>query len=93
MTSNSTDNGESPLEFPCQFPIKVMGRQAADFDARVVAIVGRHVDNIDTVAVKTRPSSNGNYVSVTITIEAHSRDQLDAIYLDLTACPDFLMVL
>lgn len=93
MTEQTDNSGDTVLEFPCHFPIKVMGRQSADFDAQVVAIVRRHVRDLAESAVSSRASRNGNYLSVTVTIEAHSRAQLDAIYLDLTSCPDFLMVL
>lgn len=84
---------ESLLEFPCQFPIKVMGRQSENFDAIVVEIVRRHAPDIHEGAVTTRPSKAGNYLSVTVVIEAQSREQLDAIYLGLTACPEVLMAL
>jgi putative lipoic acid-binding regulatory protein len=84
---------ESLLEFPCQFPIKAMGKHSDDFDAIVVEIVRRHVPDILEGAVTTRPSKGGNYLSVTVMIEAHSREQLDAIYMGLTACPDVLMAL
>ncbi|MBD9357805.1 YbeD family protein [Methylomonas albis] len=84
---------ESLLEFPCQFPIKAMGKHRDDFDAIVVEIVRRHVPDILEGAVTTRPSKAGNYLSVTVMIEAHSREQLDAIYMGLTACPDVLMAL
>ncbi len=84
---------ESLLEFPCQFPIKVMGKHVDNFDLLVVEIVRRHVVDIHEGAVSTRPSKAGNYLSVTVTIEAHSREQLDAIYMSLTACPEVLMAL
>ncbi|OQW79264.1 MAG: transcriptional regulator [Proteobacteria bacterium ST_bin11] len=84
---------ESLLVFPCQFPIKAMGKHSDNFDAIVVEIVRRHVPDIQEGAVTTRPSKGGNYLSVTVMIEAHSREQLDAIYMGLTACPDVLMAL
>ncbi|QWF71374.1 DUF493 domain-containing protein [Methylomonas paludis] len=84
---------ESLLEFPCQFPIKVMGKSHADFDAMVVEVVRRHVDDISEGAVTSRPSKAGNYTAVTVVIEATSRAQLDAIYMELTACPEVLMAL
>ncbi len=74
----------SPLTFPCQYPIKVLGYWADDFDALVLQIVRRHVPDLGEGAVRSRVSRGGRYVSVTVTIEARSRDQLDAIYRDLT---------
>jgi putative lipoic acid-binding regulatory protein len=84
---------ESLLVFPCQFPIKAMGKSREDFDAVVVEIVRRYVDDIQEGAVTSRPSRDGNYTAVTIMIEATSREQLDAIYQELTDNPDILMAL
>lgn len=84
---------DSPFEFPCLFPIKAMGKNIPDLDAIVVAIVRRHVDDLSENAVKTRPSKGGNFVSITVEVKAQSKAQLDAIYMDLTACPDILMSL
>lgn len=84
---------QSLLEFPCQFAIKAMGLSRDDFDAIVVEIVRRHVDDLHEGAVTTRPSSGGKYTAVTVMIEATSRAQLDAIYQALTDSPDVLMAL
>lgn len=84
---------ESLLEFPCQFAIKAMGKSRDDFDAIVVEIVRRHVEDIREGAVTSRPSKAGTYVSVTVMIEATSRAQLDAIYQSLSDHPDVLMAL
>lgn len=84
---------ESLIEFPCQFPIKAMGKTRDDFDAIVVEIVRRHVGDIREGAVSSRPSKAGTYTSVTVVIEATSREQLDAIYQGLTDHPDVLMAL
>lgn len=84
---------ESLFEFPCDFPIKAMGKNGADFDAIVVEIVRRHVSDIREGAVTTRSSKAGTYLSVTVMIEATSREQLDAIYQSLTDHPEVLMAL
>ena len=84
---------ESPFEFPCQFPIKAMGKNIPDLDAIVVAIVRRHVDNLSENAVRTRTSKGEKFISITVEIEAQSKAQLDAIYMDLHACPDIVMTL
>jgi uncharacterized protein len=73
------------LEFPCAFPIKAMGRADADIAEVVVEIVRRHAPGLDETRVTLRPSSGGKWVAVTLTIEATSKAQLDAIYSDLTA--------
>lgn len=84
---------ETLFEFPCQFPIKAMGRVDIELDLLVIEIIGRHAPNIDPAAVKTRPSKDGNFMSVTVTIEATSKRQLDAIYQDLTDHPLVLVAL
>ena len=84
---------ESLLEFPCEFPIKAMGRSEDDFDALVVGIVRKHCPDLLEGAVKSRLSKEGNYVSVTVTIRAQSRTQLDRIYMDLSAHEKILMAL
>jgi putative lipoic acid-binding regulatory protein len=84
---------ETLLEFPCQFPVKAMGRTDLELDLLVIAILRRHVDNINENAVTTRPSKDGNYIAVTVVIEASSKQQLDAIYQDLTDHPHILMAL
>ena len=84
---------ETLLEFPCQFAIKAMGKSSDNFDAIVVEIVRRHVEDIREGAVTSRPSKAGTYISVTVMIEATSRAQLDAIYQGLTDHPDILMAL
>lgn len=81
------------LEFPCDFPLKVMGRAESDFDALVVAIVRRHVEDLREGAVSSRESRKGNYVSVTVTIQAESQAQLDSLYHELSAHERVLMVL
>ncbi len=81
------------LEFPCHYPIKAMGRQDAGLIDSVCKIIERHAPEIPAEAVKTTPSSKGRFVSVTITITAQSRAQLDAIYADLQAHDDVLAAL
>jgi putative lipoic acid-binding regulatory protein len=80
-----SDQQETPFEFPCAFPIKAMGRAASGFDLLVVEIVRRHAPGLEEGAVRVRESSGGKWVSVTVTVQAESKDQLDAIYRDLTA--------
>lgn len=84
---------ESPLQFPCEFPIKAMGKNDCDLDMVVVEIVRRHVPDLAEGAVKSRPSAQGRYVSVTVVVNATSREQLDAIYQDLVDCESVIMAL
>jgi len=86
-------DGESLIEFPCRFPIKVMGRDQSEFQAHVLQIISAHIDDIAAADVSIRPSKNGNFLSVTVTIDAHSQEQLDRIYRTLSASDQVLYVL
>lgn len=79
------------LQFPCSYEIKAMGVDDGYFEALVVRIVKRHCDAIQRDSLRTRASRNGRYVSVSLTITARDREQLDAIYDDLTADARVLM--
>ena len=81
------------LEFPCRYEVKAMGKYDALFETRVHKIVGRHLGDVPIVQTVTRESTGGRYVSVTCTIEAISREQLDSIYLDLHSEVDVLVTL
>ena len=81
------------LEFPCRYEIKAMGRCDMLFETRVHDIVGRHLGGVPIIQTVTRESTGGRYVSVTCTIEAISRAQLDSIYLDLHSEIDVLVTL
>lgn len=84
---------DSLFQFPCDFPIKVMGRALPDFTEQVVNIVGNHVPYLPDHAISSTVSKNGNYISVTVLITATSRAQLDDIYRELSACESVLMAL
>ena len=83
----------SALTFPCAFPIKVMGRTQTGFAQAVVAVVQKHAPDFDPATLEMRASRAGNYLSVTATIQATSRAQLDDLYRDLTSHPMVTMVL
>jgi putative lipoic acid-binding regulatory protein len=81
------------LEFPCAFPLKIMGRADGALAEAVLGIVRRHAPDFDGGTMETRVSSGGNYVSLTCTIEATSRAQLDALYRELSGHPAVKVVL
>ncbi len=85
--------GESLLVFPCAFPIKIMGLTQDAFAQTIVAIVQRHAPDFDPRTLEMRASSAGKYLSLTCTIQARSRDQLDALYRELSSHPMVTMVL
>ena len=86
-------NNPSPLQFPCDFPIKAMGHSAADFQSLVTAIVSRHAPDVDPNTLRVQASRHGRYQSVTLTIRARSREQLDALYRELSGHERVLMAL
>lgn len=86
-------SGPQPLQFPVEFPIKVMGRGDGELRAVTRAIVERHTGVLADERIRTRTSGDGNFLALTYTILATSREQLDAIYRELSACELVLMAL
>lgn len=84
---------ESPLTYPCDFPIKVMGRREAGFAQSVMEIVLKHAPDFQPATMEMRPSRQGKYISLTVTVQAQSREQLDALYRELCDHPAVVMVL
>ena len=84
---------DSPLEFPCHFPIKVMGSTSGLFKVTVIEIVKKHIPELVDDHITERPSSNNKYSSLTITVHVTSREQLDNIYRELHASEHVLMSL
>lgn len=84
---------ESLLSFPCAFPIKVMGRREDGFAQAVLEITLRHAPDFRSETLEMRTSRNGRYLSLTVTVEARSRQQLDGLYAELSGHPMVMMVL
>lgn len=84
---------ESVIEFPCEFPIKLMGHNTPEYLATCRELVEKHAGPVEDDKVKVAPSSNDRFASVTVTINAKSQEQLDAIYQDATDHEDVLMAL
>jgi putative lipoic acid-binding regulatory protein len=87
------ESGQTLLEFPTPFPIKIMGRRESGFAQSVMEIVLRHAPDFQPATMEMRPSRQGTYISLTVTIEARSREQLDALYRELCDHPSVVMVL
>jgi uncharacterized protein len=84
---------QSLIEYPSAFPIKVMGAQVEGFEDAMVA-VARHFDPaFDTASIERRPSKGGNYLGLTLTVTATSREQLDELYRTLSTHPMVKVVL
>ena len=83
----------SPLVFPTDYPVKVVGRADDGFRARIHAIVLRHAPALDAERVTERPSANGKYISISYVLHAESRAQVEALIADLKACEGVMMLL
>jgi putative lipoic acid-binding regulatory protein len=88
-----SDSLQTVLQFPCTFPLKAMGYNTDAFESVVIEIVRRHVPDLDADAISSRVSAGSKYRSVTATFTAHSREQLDALYSELSSHEQILMVL
>ncbi|MEN8213489.1 MAG: DUF493 domain-containing protein [Pseudomonadota bacterium] len=87
------DPHQEIMQFPCEIAVKAMGRADGDFEAIVVGIVRRHVPDLGEGSVSCRTSRGGNYLAVTVRVNATSREQMDALYRELSAHDAVTMVL
>lgn len=97
-----TDNGEladnneahsSPLTFPCDFVVKIMGKTSESFEADMFALVHQHFPDITANSITKRQSKDGNYTALTITVHVKFKDELDALYHELSANEAVLVAL
>ena len=84
---------ETLLTFPCEFPIKMIGRDTPEFHSTARMLVENHTGPLADDAIKSSLSRNGRFVSITVTVNAESQQQLDDIYRDVTSHEDVLMAL
>jgi putative lipoic acid-binding regulatory protein len=81
------------VEYPCDFPIKILGHTRAGFAQAILEVVRRHAPEFDGAAMEMRSSKRGKYLSLTCVIRANSREQLDGLYRELCDHPMVVMVL
>ena len=93
MSEEIITNEELGMEFPCHFPLKVMGTNNDTFENDIVMIVRKHVPKLGEAAVSSKPSKTGKYLALTITFTADSKAQLDDLYREINAHPDVKMTL
>ena len=86
-------NDESLLKFPCPFPVKMMGRDTPEFRETARSLIEKHTGPVSDTAINDALSRKGNFVSITITVNALSQEQLDDIYRDVSSHEDVLMAL
>lgn len=88
-----TDREDTLLEFPCDFPIKMMGRDRDSFRKAAISVIETHAGKLEDEAISTSSSRKGNFISITVTIRARSQQQLDDIYQALTDHEEILVAL
>lgn len=84
---------DSLIEYPCDFPVKILGHTQAGFAQAILEVVRRHAPEFDSATVEMKTSKKGKYLSLTCLIRATSREQLDALYQELCDHPMVVMVL
>ena len=92
-TAGTGGEQQSLIEYPCDFPLKILGHGQAGFAQAVLAVVKRHAPDFDDASLEMKTSKKGKYLSVTCVIRATSREQLDALYQELCDHPMVVMVL
>jgi uncharacterized protein len=92
-TPSDANPKETLIEFPCDFPIKVMGKTHPEFSSTIAGVIRTFDAGFDEGAIETRPSSGGNYTGLTVTVRATSQAHLDDIYRALTGHPMVKIVL
>ena len=95
MTAAAPPGGPEPslIEYPSDFPLKILGHTQPGFAQTVLEVVKRHAPDFNDTTLEMRPSKKGKYLSVTCVIRATSREQLDALYQELCDLPMVVMVL
>jgi uncharacterized protein len=93
MSAPTEDTNAALWVFPMDFPIKIMGTRVDDFAQQICALVTEHAPDFDPASMELRASSKGNYLSLTATVRASSKQQLDDLYRALSAHPLVKVVL
>jgi len=93
MTDKDNESENSLIQFPCDFTIKVFGLSNVEFEGAALSIIHKHAPNLSGRALQIRPSKNGKYLALSITVFVDSKEQLDNIYRELSSSPHILMVL
>ncbi|MBV1932168.1 MAG: DUF493 domain-containing protein [Porticoccaceae bacterium] len=93
MTDFDSPQNPPKIEFPCAYPIKVLGNKSEELRSHVMVVMERHAPGFDELAITVRDSRNGTYQSMTVTITATGEEQLQAIFSDLKTSSLVRMVL
>ena len=91
--SNGNTDEPQGLVYPCEFPLKMFGKNELQFIAAVEVVIEEHIPREDWASTKTTPSKNEKYISYTVVIIARNREQLDKVCAAVTNCPEVIMAL
>lgn len=87
------EDGKNPWQFPCDFPIKIVGKSSGNFESFVYTTIHKHFPDLTEGAIASRQSKDGNYLAITVMVRAQSKEQLDALYVELTSNKEVLFTL
>lgn len=87
LKNNNEELPAKLLEFPCEFPMKIVGQCTDDFSEKIVAVIKKHAPDFNAASVQMKASSKGNYISLGILVNATSQDMLDDLYKELSSHP------
>ena len=90
---DAAEEAPPKIEFPCLYPIKVIGHAVEDFQSTVLEVIERHTGRLDPELIQARPSKKSNYLAITVTIAATGEEQLQLIFTDLKAVESVKLVL
>jgi putative lipoic acid-binding regulatory protein len=93
MTDQLACDKQPAIEFPCDFPIKIVGEATEDFEQSVLGIVRKHFPKLSDGQLAQRASKQSKYLAFTVTVHAESQQQLDDLYQELSKSPKVIMVL
>ncbi|MDA9272239.1 DUF493 domain-containing protein [bacterium] len=89
----TTNPNQSLMQFPCDFPLKIIGNNSASFVQEIAAIIQKHYPTVLESSLHCKPSQNSNYLAISVTLHVQNQPSLDALYLELTQHPGIKMVL
>ncbi|PIZ03408.1 MAG: DUF493 domain-containing protein [Gammaproteobacteria bacterium CG_4_10_14_0_8_um_filter_38_16] len=93
LKPNGHHQETSPIQFPCDFTIKIMGRTDSHFEKIALALVKQHFPDFNTIQMQKKLSKDNHFLSLSVTVYAESKAQLDTLYQELSSTKEILMVL
>jgi putative lipoic acid-binding regulatory protein len=92
-SEDKPEHRPSPIDFPCEFVIKIFGATTPEFEEQIKTIIRKHDPELASVSITTRPSKDGKYIALSVSVHVENQTELDQIYYNLTGHPLVLMAL